>query len=50
VRVSGLNSFDDGHMSALSVSIPGREHLTQTWTFQHHGKSMVDTFTYTRLK
>jgi hypothetical protein len=50
VRVAGLSSPDDAHMSALSLSIPDKDHLAQTWTFQDHGKSMSDTFTYTRVK
>ena len=49
VRASGMNSSDDGHMIALSVSIPDNNHLTQIWTFQDHGKSMFDTFTYARV-
>jgi len=50
VRASGMNSPEEGHMVALSVSIPDKDHLTQVWTFQDHGKSMVETFTYTRVK
>ncbi len=37
-------------MSALVLSIPDKDHLRQTWTFDDHGKTMVDTFTYTRAK
>jgi hypothetical protein len=50
VRATGMKTPDDGHMVALSLSIPDKDHLTQVWTFQDHGKSMVDTFTYTRVK
>ncbi len=50
VRAAGLNSPDDAHMSALSLSITDKDHLSQTWTFQDHGKSMTDTFSYTRVK
>ncbi|MGB2667441.1 MAG: hypothetical protein WAK48_25800 [Candidatus Acidiferrum sp.] len=50
VRVSGTKTQDEGHMSALVLSIPDKDHLTQTWTFDDHGKSMVNTFTYTRAK
>jgi hypothetical protein len=50
VRVVGLSSPDEAHMSALSLSIPDKDHLAQTWTFQDHGKSMSDTFTFTRVK
>lgn len=50
VRLSGAQTPDEGHMVALSVTVPDRDHLTQVWTFQDHGKSMVETFTYTRKK
>jgi hypothetical protein len=50
VRATGTKSPEEGHMVALSLSIPDKDHLTQVWTFQDHGKSMVDTFTYTRVK
>jgi len=50
VRVAGTKTPDEGRMVALSLSIPDKDHLTQTWTFEDHGKSMVETFTYTRVK
>jgi hypothetical protein len=50
VRVSGTKTPDEGHMVALSVTIPDKDHLTQVWTFDDHGKSMVETLTYTRKK
>jgi len=50
VRVSGTRTPDEWHMVALSVTMPDKDHLTQVWTFQDHGKSMVETFTYTRKK
>jgi Tfp pilus assembly protein PilW len=50
VRVSGMKTPDEGHMVSLSVSMPDKDHLTQVWTFDDHGKSLVDTFTYTRKK
>ena len=49
VRVAGTNSPGEGHMVALSLSIPDKDHLTQVWTFQDHGKSMSSTFTYFRV-
>lgn len=48
LRASGMKTPDEGHMVALSVSMPDKDHLTQTWTFQDHGKPLVDTFAYTR--
>jgi hypothetical protein len=50
VRVSGTKTPDEGHMVTLSLTLPDKNHLTQVWTFDDHGKSMVDTFTYTRKK
>jgi len=50
VRATGMKSPDEGHMVALSVTMPDKDHLSQVWTFQDHGNSMVDTFTYTRKK
>jgi hypothetical protein len=50
VRVSGTKTPNEGHMVSLSVSLTDKDHLTQVWTFDDHGKSMVDTFTYTRKK
>jgi hypothetical protein len=50
VRLAGAKSPDEGHMVALSVSILDKDHLTQTWTFQENGKSMAETFNYTRVK
>ena len=50
VRVAGTSSPDEPHMAALVLSIPDKDHLTETWTFEDHGKSMTHTFTYTRVK
>jgi len=49
VRVAGTSSPDEGHMVTLSLSIPDKDRLTQVWTFQDHGKSMSNTFTYLRV-
>jgi hypothetical protein len=50
VRVSSTKTPDEGHMVSLSVTIPDKDHLKQVWTFDDHGKSMVETMTYTREK
>jgi hypothetical protein len=50
VRVSGTKTPDEGHMSALTLTIADKDHMTQAWTYDDHGKTMVDTFTYTRVK
>jgi len=48
LRLAGAKSPDEGHMNALTVSMPDKNHLTQTWTFDDHGKTMTEDFTYTR--
>jgi hypothetical protein len=50
VRVSGTKTPDEGHMVSLSLTLPDKDHLTQVWTFEDHGKLLVDTFTFTRKK
>ena len=50
VRVSGTRTLDEGHMVALSLILPDKDHLTQVWTFDDHGKLMADTFTFTRKR
>jgi len=48
VRVSGTKTPDEGHMVSLVLSMPDKGHLTQVWTFEDHGKTQVETFSYTR--
>ena len=48
VRVSGTKTPDEGHMASLVLSLPDKDHLTQVWTFEDHGKTMVETISYTR--
>lgn len=48
LHLRGAKSPDEGHMIALVVSIPDKNHLTQSWTFDDHGKTMTENFTYTR--
>ncbi len=50
VRVSGTQTPDEAHMASLTMALADKDHLTQTWTFDDHGKSMVETFSYTRVK
>jgi len=50
VRVSGTKTPDEGHMVALSLILPDKDHLTQVWTFDDHGKLLADTFAFTRKK
>jgi len=48
LRLAGAKSPDEGHMIALKVSLLDKDHLVQTWTYDDHGKSMTESFTYTR--
>jgi hypothetical protein len=48
LRLAGAKSPAEGHMAALTVSMPDKNHLVQTWTFDDHGKTMTENFTYTR--
>jgi hypothetical protein len=50
VRAAGLKSPGEGHMVALSLILTDKDHLTQVWTYEDHGKSSTDTFNYTRIK
>jgi hypothetical protein len=50
VRVTGTKTPDEGHMSSLSLSMPDKNHLNQTWTFDNHGQSMVENITLARAK
>jgi hypothetical protein len=48
LRLAGAKSPGEGHMAALTVSMPDKNHLVQTWTFDDHGKTMTENFTYAR--
>jgi hypothetical protein len=48
LRLVGAKSPDEGHMAALTVSMPDKTHLVQTWTFMDKGKSQTESFTFTR--
>ena len=48
LRLVGAKSPDEGHMAALTVSMPDKTHLVQTWTFMDKGKSQTESFNYTR--
>jgi hypothetical protein len=49
LRLAGAKSPDEGHMAALTVSMPDKTHLVQTWTFMDKGKSQTESFTFTRI-
>jgi hypothetical protein len=48
LHLAGAKSPDEGHMAALTVSMPDKTHLVQTWTFMDKGKSQTESFTVTR--
>jgi hypothetical protein len=48
VRVTGMNSPDDWHNTALVVTIPDQDHLTQEWTYLSSGKTGKTIFQFTR--
>jgi hypothetical protein len=48
LRLAGAKSPGEGHMAALTVSMPDKTHLVQTWTFDDHGKTMTENFNYAR--
>jgi hypothetical protein len=50
VRVAGTKTPDEAHMTDLTLSMPDKDHLTQTWTFQEKGKSSSESFNFTRAK
>jgi hypothetical protein len=50
VRLSGAKTPDEPHMTGLSISMPDKQHLAETWTYDDHGKSLVHTISYTRVK
>jgi hypothetical protein len=48
VRVAGTKTPGEGHMADLTLSLPDKDHLTQVWTFDDHGKTNTEIFTYIR--
>ncbi|HLK05055.1 MAG TPA: hypothetical protein VKT53_11505 [Candidatus Acidoferrum sp.] len=48
IAVTGLKSPDEGHMAALTLTMPDKDHLTQEWTYEEKGKAQADVFRFTR--
>ena len=48
VQVTGMKSPDEGHMTALILTMPDKDHFTQKWTFKDKGKEQSDLFQFTR--
>lgn len=47
-QVTGMKTADEGHMTALILSMPDKDHFTQQWTFKENGKEQSDLFKFTR--
>ncbi len=47
---TNLASPEDGHMQSMTMTIVDNDHVTETWTFVDHGKTMTDAFHLTRRK
>ena len=47
-QVTGMKTPDDGHMTALILTMPDKDHLTQEWTYREKGKSQSDVYRFTR--
>ncbi|HKM67072.1 MAG TPA: hypothetical protein VJX70_07895 [Candidatus Acidoferrum sp.] len=48
LRLAGAKSPDEAHMVGLTLSMPDKNRLVQTWTFDDHGKAMTEVITLTR--
>lgn len=48
LRLAGAKSPDEGHMVGLTLSMPDKNHLIQSWTFDDHGKTVTENITLTR--
>ena len=47
-QVSGMKSVDEGHMTALIVTMPDKDHFTQEWTYKEKGHEHPALFIFTR--
>lgn len=48
LRLDRAKSHGEGPMVGLFISLPDKDHMPQTWTFQGNGKSHSEDFSYTR--
>lgn len=48
VSVAGTKTPEEGHLAALSLTIPDKDHLKQVRTFEDHGQRSSETFLYIR--
>jgi hypothetical protein len=47
-QVSGMKSVDEGHMTALILTMPDKDHFTQEWTYKEKGHEQPALFKFTR--
>lgn len=47
-QVTGLKSVDEGHMTALILTMPDKDHFTQEWTYKEKGHEQPALFKFTR--
>ena len=47
-QVTGMKTTEEGHMTALILTMPDKDHFTQQWTFKDKGKEQSDLFKFTR--
>ena len=47
-QVTGMKTADEEHMTALVLTMPDKDHLTQEWTYQGKGKAQSNVFRFTR--
>lgn len=47
-QVTGMKSPDEDHMTALVLTMPDKDHLTQEWSYQGKGKEQSNVFRFTR--
>lgn len=48
--ITNLASPQDGHMQRMVLTFDDDNHITEEWTFVDHGKTLVDSFHFTRKK
>lgn len=48
VRATNLASLNEGHMDHLIVTLQGKDHFTQEWTWSQEGKTKTEAFHFTR--
>ncbi len=48
--ITNLASPDAGHMQRLVLTFDDDNHITEEWTFVDHGKTLAESFHFTRQK